>query len=278
MRQPARHGRRQRRLITTARHHQRHRTPADRPRQERQAIQRRGIGPMHILDHQPHPRPGLPGHRLQQLRHRGKLPLPPPPLAAVPRTRAITRPQPRQQPLHLPPHIPRGRRQRRLQQPPALQRAQLAQCLRHRQQRQRARQRQALPPHHHPSRRRRPGHPLGSKPGLAYPRIPHHQHQPGIPAQRPHQARQLTLTPNKRHRPSHTPSPPALCAQVNPRQPSRQSAKGPCARLLRWHPAQPPQGSFGCVHTGQPADQDSRANTPPGSSRATVERLRSAIS
>ena len=207
---------RQRRLIPPARHHHPHRPPAPGPHQERQEIQRLTVRPVHILHHQPHPGPAT---------SRPPRPAPPPPRRTTApgstprpgrRARPASRPQPRQQPPHLLPHIPRGGIQRRRQQPAALQPAQLAQRIRHRQQRQRARQRQALPPHHHHPRRRGPGHPLGREPGLAHPRIPHHQHQPRIAAQRPQQPGQLTLTANKarrpRHVPAHQPAPPGQLA------------------------------------------------------------------
>ena len=193
----------QRRLITAARRHHPHRIPDRGPGQEGQAIQRCAVRPVHILDHHPDPRRSTPSHRIQQVRHGGKQPLPLPPLTPPPDARAIIPPQPRQQPPNLLPHIRRSRRQTLLQQPPALQPAQLAQRLHHRQQRQRARQRQAFPPHHRHPPSRSPGHALPGEPGLAHPRIPDHKHHPGIPAQRPHQARQLTLTANKDPRPCH---------------------------------------------------------------------------
>ena len=42
-----------------------------------------------------------------------------------------------------------------------------------------------------------------------YPCIPGHEHHPGIPAQRSHQAGQLILPANKRRPSCHVPSPPA---------------------------------------------------------------------
>jgi hypothetical protein len=61
MRQPARHLRIQRHLIAAARHHHCQRARTTRPRQVGQAIQRRAIGPVHILDHRY--KPAGPGHR-----------------------------------------------------------------------------------------------------------------------------------------------------------------------------------------------------------------------
>ena len=207
--------RRQRRLIPPARGHHPHRPPAPAPHQEGQEIQRLAVRPVHILHDQPHPGPGPPGHRGQHLRHPGEQPLPAPLPVPATRGRPATRAHPRQQPPHLFPHIPRGGIQRRRQQPAALQPGQLTQRVRNRQQRQRARQRQALPPHHHHPRRRGPGHRLGHEPGLARPRIPHHQHQPRIAAQRPQQPGQLTLTANK--------APPGLpCSQPTSPHPPGQ--------------------------------------------------------
>ena len=186
---------------------------------------------MHILDHQPHPGRRPPGHRGQHLRHPGEQSLPAPrPVPAI-RARAAAWPQPRQQPPHFFSCIPGERVQRRRQQPAALQPAQLTERVRHRQQRERARQRQAVPPHRYRPRRHRPVHGLGHEPGLAYPRVPHHQHQPHIAAQRPQEAGQLTLTANKARRASHVPSPPAWAPLVNPVLPPA-SPRGFGSRLL----------------------------------------------
>jgi superfamily II DNA or RNA helicase len=64
---------------------------------------------------------------------------------------------------------------------------------------------------------------LAGEPRLAHPRVPHYQHQPGTAAQRPHQARQLILTPDKSHQPRHALSPAADTHSVNP--PDRPGAR-----------------------------------------------------
>ena len=182
---------------------------------------------MHILDDEPNPTTSA-RHRAQQLRHRRKQSPPPP--ALIPTARqawAAARTQPRQQPPYLPPHILRDGVQRCLHQCAAIQPGQLTQRRGDRQQRHGVGQRQALPPHRHYPRSGGPGHAFPGKPRLPHPRIPHHQHQPGTPAQRAQQARQLTLTTDKGHRPSHTPTPPAHTRQVNPTRPkSRKSSPG----------------------------------------------------
>ena len=212
---------RQRRLIPPARGHHPHRPPAPGPHQERQEIQRLAVRPVHILHHQPHPGRRPAAHPGQQLRHPGEQPRPAPFHVPAGRARPAARVHPRQQPPHFFPHVPRSGIQRRRQQPAALQPAQLTQRIPHRQQRQRARQRQALPPHHHHPRRRGPVHRLGHEPGLARTRIPHHQHQPRIAAQRPQQPGQLTLAANKARRPCHVHSPPARTPRGQPRGSSR---------------------------------------------------------
>ena len=183
----------QRRLIPPARGHYPHRPPAPGPCQESEQIQRLTVRPVHVLHDQPHPGRRPAGHRGQQLRHPGEQPLPAPLPVPADRARPVVPAHRGQQPPHFFPHVPRGGVQRRRHQPAAVQPGQLTQRIPHRQQRQRARQRQALPSHHHHPRRRGPGHPLGHEPGLARTRIPHHQHQPPIAAQRPQQSGQFTL-------------------------------------------------------------------------------------
>src|SRR5262249_49847727 len=128
------------------------------PAQEGQAIQRRAVCPVHILNQQPHLGPGPRCHRGQQLRHPGEQPFPAP--VAIPATgdRLTAGVSPRDQPPHLRPDILRRGIQRRRQQPPAVQPAQLAQRLRYRQQRQRASQRPALSPRPPPTPPAAPGH------------------------------------------------------------------------------------------------------------------------
>ena len=207
---------RQRRLIPPARNHHPHRPPAPGPHQERQEIQRLAIRPVHILHHQPHPRtatcrpprPATPPPR--RTTAPGSTPRP-----GRPGPSRLPGPSPAATGPLLPAHI-RGRHPGRRQQPAALQPAQLTERALNREQRQRARQRQALPPHHHHPRRGGPGHRLGHEPGLARPRIPHHQHQPRIAAQRPQQPGQFTLTANKTRRACHVHSPPARTRPVKP--------------------------------------------------------------
>ena len=86
------------------RHHGHSAAIAD-PRQIGQAVQRRAVRPVHILDHQADRRP--PGYRRQQLSHRGEQPLAPPPLAPAVRVHAAG-PQLRQQALDLHPHVRRA--------------------------------------------------------------------------------------------------------------------------------------------------------------------------
>jgi hypothetical protein len=223
-------------------------------RQEGQEIQCRAVRPVHILDHQPDPAPSTAGRRVQQLRDRREQPLTLPALIPAARARTATGTQPRDQPPDLAPHILRGGTQRLLQHSPAVQPGQLTQRRGQRQQRQRVGQRQAFPPHRHHPRGRSPGHRLPGKPGFPHPRVPHHQHQAHIPGQRGDQARQLTVTTDKRRRRSHTPTPPGLTRPVNPSPPCGHVSAG-CTddRLSRsWLSLAALPSSHSCASIGLP--------------------------
>ena len=206
VRQPVGHRAIQRRLIAAAGRHHGHRAAAGNARQIGQAVQRRAVRPVHILDHQTDRSP--PGQRLQQLTQRGKQPLTPPSLPSLARFHLV-RPQPRQQSRRLHPHVFRDRRQRRLQQPATIQPAQLTQRLRDRQQRQLLGQRQAPSPRRDQPVGRGPAHAFPGEPRLADTSIPDHKDHPRVAAQRRAQARQLTLPADKPRHPGHVPSPPA---------------------------------------------------------------------
>ena len=74
MRQPRHHQLVQRRLIAAAGDHHRQPGPAARPQQIRQAVQGRGIRPVHILDD--HADRGPAGHHGEDVRHRREQPVP----------------------------------------------------------------------------------------------------------------------------------------------------------------------------------------------------------
>ena len=105
-------------LITAARHHHRHRTPAAGPPQVREAVQRRTVGPVHVLDHQHGPGPA--SCRAHKLGHCRKQPLLLPLLPSPARDRRA-RPQLRQQPTNLHSYIRRECPQRGVHQPAARQ-------------------------------------------------------------------------------------------------------------------------------------------------------------